>query len=433
MELTTLVGGGAVAGIIIAAWDYVKVYLNKIYSLAFITLDLEEERFEKVGVVWINSKCKNSRLSVKSYTVLNSFVKPVEKNQVVAFERPSKVPTLYWYGKIPIIFTADLGHYKLTFMRGTLKSEKIIEDMVDTYNSTLGDNIEENRFYIRKFHGTLLTNKNNQVQSFGNASASPTAHHDDDFYKSLENSLIPIKWKKDQIGQNKKLEPLGHLALSGECQKVVDNLKLWRKSESWYKSKQIPWKKGILLFGSPGTGKSSLSKALAMELNMPIMVFDLSSMSNNDFQEAWANVKSNSPCMVLFEDIDGIFNLRENVTGNEGGITFDTLLNCLDGVENADGLLIVVTTNDINAIDPALGRPTEGSEISSRPGRIDLNVELKSPDKDGLRKIACRILVDYPGEIDRIVEEGIRDTGAQFQERCSRLALKMFWESKNEN
>lgn len=433
MELTTLVGGGAIAGIIIAAWDYIKIYLSKIYSLAFITIELDTEDFEKSGIVWLNRKCKISKFSLKSYVVLHSFVKPVEKNQLVAFEKPPRSPTLYWYGKIPIIFsTSSSNGYSVTFIRGMLRTEKVIDDMVDSYNSELGDNIKENRFFIRKFHGTLLTNKNkngNMRDVSGHQPVNPA--HGEEFYKSLENSLTPVKWKKDQIGPNKNIEPLGHLALSLECQKVVDNLKLWRKSEGWYKSKQIPWKKGILMYGQPGCGKSSLAKALAMELNMPIMVFDLSSMSNNDFLESWADVKNNSPCMVLLEDIDGIFNLRENVTGNEGGVTYDTLLNSIDGVENADGLLIVVTTNDVNAIDPALGRPTEGSDISSRPGRIDLNVELKSPDKEGLCKIAKRILVDYPSEIDRIVEEGNKDTGAQFQERCSRVALTMFWEGKN--
>lgn len=106
-----------------------------------------------------------------------------------------------------------------------------------------------------------------------------------------------------------------------------------------------------MLYGCPGGGKSSLAKGLAkglaMELNIPLMLFDLCNMSNNDFQDAWNSIIYQTQCMVLLEDIDSIFDGRKNVSHPDGGLSFDCLLNCLDGVENSEGILIVATTNNI--------------------------------------------------------------------------------------
>lgn len=442
MDLSTMVGGGAVAGIVVGAWDYVKLYTNKIFGLFFVSIDANHNDnnaagdFCKAMAVWSSRKCKVNRFSQYNIVGLNNFIKPLDKNQLIAYKVLNKLPTLAWYKKRPIIIS-EFG-MKITFLRGMFSFDKIIIDIVDTYNESLGDSIEENRFYIRKFHGTLLLNKG--MMGMGSAAgaeaggATPRGGYhdsgDNEWWKTIDQSLIPLKWSKEEIGQIKRDKPLDYLALSSEIEKVVDGLRLWRKSESWYKQKQIPHRRGILLHSKPGNGKSSIAKALAMELNMPIMIFDLTSMSNNDFTEAWDTVKNYSPCMALFEDIDAVFDGRKNVANSDGGLSFDCFLNAIDGVSSCEGLLIIVTTNNIDKIDEALGKPSVHGDISTRPGRIDTVIEMSSPSQAGLRKIANRILIDYPGEIDRVIEEGKEDTGAQFQERCSRLALKLFWDNK---
>jgi SpoVK/Ycf46/Vps4 family AAA+-type ATPase len=188
----------------------------------------------------------------------------------------------------------------------------------------------------------------------------------------------------------------------------------------------IPHKRGWLLYGKPGTGKTSFVRALAQEMDVPIFVYDISTMSNNDFLDRWENALEDTPCIVLFEDIDSVFDGRKNLSKNPGAMTFDCLLNCIDGIENTDGIFAVVTTNHIEKIDSAIGIPN-GDGISTRPGRIDRAIEMKNPDEDGRRKIAKRILENYE-HIEDIIQQGSNDTGAQFQERCARLALKLFWE-----
>src|ERR1700710_2424274 len=149
-------------------------------------------------------------------------------------------------------------------------------------------------------------------------------------------------------------------------------------------------------------------------------------MGNHAFMKAWAEMQVNVPCIALIEDIDNVFHGRENVARknspmpflfsaprkegdnnhDSGGgmpmtpLTFDCLLNCLDGVERSDGIFTIITTNDLSKIDPALGQPRKlpdgGVEfISTRPGRIDKAVELTYMEIEDKKKMAQRILSEY--------------------------------------
>jgi SpoVK/Ycf46/Vps4 family AAA+-type ATPase len=149
-------------------------------------------------------------------------------------------------------------------------------------------------------------------------------------------------------------------------------------------------------------------------------------MNNKELIERWKDMLSTAPCIALLEDIDTIFDGRTNISGIQGGgLTFDCLLNVLDGVTPNDGLFLAVTTNRVEKLDPALGVPTNGH--STRPGRIDKAICMAPPDDAGRTKIATRILSDWKHVIPSIVSEGEKDTGAQFQNRCCELALKLYW------
>jgi ATP-dependent 26S proteasome regulatory subunit len=86
-----------------------------------------------------------------------------------------------------------------------------------------------------------------------------------------------------------------------------------------------------------------------------------------------------------------------------------------------------MTTNRLDHIDAALGLPDEHTG-STRPGRIDRVLEMRSLDEAGRRKLASRVLEDWPGAWEQLVIEGAGDTGAQFQERCARRALELHYQ-----
>src|SRR5439155_21226978 len=118
-------------------------------------------------------------------------------------------------------------------------------------------------------------------------------------------------------------------------------------------------------------------------------------------------------------------------------LTFDCLLNCLDGVERTDGIFTIITTNDLSKIDPALGQPRKLPDgatefISTRPGRVDKAVELTYMEPADKKVMAKRILREYPDEYLKMLEfidrfPDLPETPAQFQERCGQIALRCFW------
>jgi SpoVK/Ycf46/Vps4 family AAA+-type ATPase len=183
---------------------------------------------------------------------------------------------------------------------------------------------------------------------------------------------------------------------------------VWVNNEQWFYEKGIPWKKGWILYGPPGTGKSSLARSFAEDLNMPIFIYNLAELSNHAFLKAWMEMLKNTPCIALIEDIDNVFHGRENIVNKRNSVfsvleniknnqqqqnnnqsseldsqklSFDILINCIDGAIKSEGVFTIITTNDIEKIDPALGSQTNNLNDkiefgSTRPGRIDKVIKL---------------------------------------------------------
>ena len=168
-----------------------------------------------------------------------------------------------------------------------------------------------------------------------------------------------------------------------ELEEVVDFLKNPRKYVEI--GARIP--KGILLFGSPGTGKTLLARAVAGEANVPFF-----SISGSDFVEMFVGVgasrvrdlfktaKENSPCIVFIDEIDAVG--RQRGAGLGGGHdereqTLNQLLVEMDGFGNNSGIIVMAATNRPDILDPAL----------LRPGRFDRQITVPNPDVVGREAI----------------------------------------------
>ncbi len=148
--------------------------------------------------------------------------------------------------------------------------------------------------------------------------------------------------------------------------------------------------KGVLLMGSPGTGKTLLARAIAGEAGVPFF-----SISGSDFVEMFVGVgasrvrdlfeqgKKNAPCIVFIDEIDAVG--RQRGAGLGGGHdereqTLNQLLVEMDGFEANDGVIIIAATNRPDVLDPAL----------LRPGRFDRRIVVPSPDvkgREGILKV----------------------------------------------
>jgi len=430
---TTIFGSAGLFALITALWDQIKLYWSKIWGLAFVKMYLPGNA-EVIQRLLVN-EFKKSPFDEKWFFVRSEYVRPRQKNELVGFESPSKLPTIWWRNRRPLIVSEEGRN--LTFLRGTYDAHELLVEALDKYNNERSNKHykECDRFFIRRMYGTLgsKSSDGNSRQPKGDSVAESKLEVAETSNGIDKYNSFPLKWTRDQLGQPKKDSAINDMSLTPDILETVQEAVRWRESEDWFKDRGIPWKKGFLLYGTPGTGKTAFVRALGQELNMPIISFDLTTMSNSDFNNAWNSAKSWCPCIVLLEDIDGVFEGRKNVVcgGLEKGLSFDCLLNLIDGVENSDGIFTIITTNDLTKIDPAIGGVVNGNGMSTRPGRIDKAIEFKPLDDHGREKMAKRILRNFDiSKWGHLLKEKHDDTGAQFQERCCKLALKLFWETK---
>ena len=147
-------------------------------------------------------------------------------------------------------------------------------------------------------------------------------------------------------------------------------------AEEWYAERGVPWRRGVLLYGLPGTGKTSLTTAIAGELGLNIYSVALGSAGMND--EALVSLMLSVPkrALLLIEDVDAAFS---GVVGEEGKaksrLSLSGLMNALDGVLAQQGCLLVMTTNS----------PEKLPERLLRSGRIDVRCEFGLASKEQIR------------------------------------------------
>ena len=194
-----------------------------------------------------------------------------------------------------------------------------------------------------------------------------------------------------------------------------------------YKEIGASMPKGILLVGSPGTGKTMLAKAVAGEANVPFF-----SMSGSEFVEMFVGMgaskvrdlfqqaKEKAPCIVFIDEIDAIGKKRDGQIGgnDEREQTLNQLLTEMDGFEDNTGVIILAATNRPESLDPAL----------LRPGRFDRRVPVELPDLKGREDIlkvhAKKIKVGDNVDYNKVARMASGASGAELANIVNEAALR---------
>lgn len=247
-------------------------------------------------------------------------------------------------------FSFRFGRKSLSFEMQTVTTGLHKEEVIAI--SCLGTSVQILKDFIAECRHEYLQQTGSKITMFKNSG---------DYWKRIST---------------KERRPLATVITSGSLkQELVDDLKNFLSEETrhWYMQRSIPYRRGYLLHGPPGTGKSSLGSAVAGEFDLDIYIISAPSVDDQTLEELFNSLPQR--CVVLLEDIDAIGTDRQD--SDKGGkkkkaLSLSGLLNTLDGVASQEGRVLIMTTNHIKNLDSAL----------IRPGRIDMRFEIPLADSD---------------------------------------------------
>lgn len=241
---------------------------------------------------------------------------------------------------------------------------------------------------------------------------------------TISNSTA-IKIKKE--GSIKKDNGVSYEDIGGletQIEKIREMIELPLKYPEVFDRLGIEAPRGVLLYGSPGTGKTLIARAVANETNVffihvngPEIVNKYYGESEAKLREIFENASNNAPSIIFLDEIDAISPKRENSNGDVEKRIVAQLLALMDGLKDRGQVIVIGATNLPNSIDPAL----------RRPGRFDREIEVGIPDRNSRLKILHVHTRDMPlsenVELEKLADLTHGFVGADLQALCREAAM----------
>lgn len=324
---------------------------------------------------------------------------------------------------------------RLLCIRGHVNYDKMVAEATARLYAQADGFVQQKKgfgagFYISRFQGENVS-ANRGLGAAKTAASSPqlsapspkTSQEGepdlDDFGSSASpcHEIYPLVMRDGSaVGCADSMPPLQRHYIDPAMQVLLKETQTWLSGVSWMRDRGIPHRRGILLEGRPGTGKSSFVKALAEHFQIRLVVVELATCSDYDLPQI--REMSYYPSIFLFEDIDRVFEGSTNITEREADkVTFDAFLNLLSGADSLQGL-VVLTTNHPEKLDEAL----------IRPGRVDRRIVVPLLNSEGRRIMAGRIMEGCdPKLIARTLVQAVDQPAAEFENTCIQASMEWYW------
>jgi AAA+ superfamily predicted ATPase len=193
---------------------------------------------------------------------------------------------------------------------------------------------------------------------------------------------------------------------------IKNDLESFMKKRVWFESKGLPYRRGYLLYGPPGNGKSTAIRAILTQTRIP--AFTLKRMYDDDsmyyFEEMFEDASKQGNAIIILEDIDRCLAAKgtPNKDSETCRIPMSVFLNCLDGVADADGVIVVATANTPQVLDSA---------ILQRPGRFDRVISFPNPSPENRERYFRKLLENpFNDDVAELVNVSNEMSFAQLRE-----------------
>ncbi|KAK8907028.1 hypothetical protein QC760_004297 [Botrytis cinerea] len=405
-----------IMGILIFCWQYLETWFwieLDAYFMSTADVRMDDEMYNMV-MAWISEQsfAQRSRHFVAS-TNLNS---PSEKEKRVRFT-PSFGTHYFWYKRRLLQFR----RLQTQSLNSSAMSEK-----EEISISSFGRNPRILKELLDECRQAFIKNDENKTIIY-RGGAKGGSFGEPGWTRLLSRTSRPFSTVVlDEVVK----------------QNIIADMKdyLHPYTKRWYSNRGIPYRRGYLLHGPPGTGKSSLSFAIAGYFKLKIYIVSLNSGSMNEETLSTLFAELPKQCVVLLEDIDtaGLTHTRDNdededssefdeeagpaspltkatkameAMANKNGdkdhsgkVSLSALLNVIDGVASQEGRILIMTTNHIEKLDEAL----------IRPGRVDMTVHFDLATKENMEQIFRSIYATLEGDYPELKssESGSSDGGS---------------------
>jgi len=194
-----------------------------------------------------------------------------------------------------------------------------------------------------------------------------------------------VEWEQIDMKTNKTYH---NTIYSDEVQhQLFDDVKHFIEHEDEWARRGTDYKRGYLLHGLPGTGKTSVAKILANMYNLPVFILDVANLTDDELMTLVTDINyftRNQRYILLMEDLDrtSIFDDEFDRYGhrrNSKGPSLQTFLNILDGMLNPFGRILIITGNDVSKF--------RNCAVAFRPGRIDREIEFGHCTSEQIRRL----------------------------------------------
>ncbi|GAW78947.1 cell division cycle ATPase [Plasmodium gonderi] len=218
-------------------------------------------------------------------------------------------------------------------------------------------------------------------------------------------------------------EDLG--GMKKQLNKIRELIELPLKYPEIFISIGISAPKGVLMHGIPGTGKTSIAKAIANEsnaycyiINGPEIMSKHIGESEQKLRKIFKKASEKTPCIIFIDEIDSIANKRSKSNNELEKRVVSQLLTLMDGLKKNNNVLVLAATNRPNSIDPAL----------RRFGRFDREIEIPVPDEQGRYEILLtktkKMKLDADVNLRKIAKECHGYVGADLAQLCFEAAIQ---------